>query len=140
MSEFDPKPLNWTPDPNIGYSVERRADGGLNVTFNNINHATIQHWREFALAHLENSDRLTRNRYDLRAIHDLPHEAIDYALEVNTDPSVRNIRLAVVVVDAQVAQAVREIVALSTGGVELAVFHELEAAEAWLSRPLTLVV
>jgi len=35
---------------------------------------------------------------------------------------------------------VREIVALSTGGVELAVFHELEAAEAWLSRPLTLVV
>jgi hypothetical protein len=140
MSDDEVKPLNWSPAPNVGYTVTRRPDGGMYFRFTRISKETLKHWREFALAHLEESDRLTRNLYDLREIEDLSEEAITYALEVNNDPSVRNIRLAVVVANEQVAHAVREIAALTTGGVELAVFHDLEAAEAWLDRPLTFVV
>ncbi len=140
MSESELKPLNWKPEPGIGYTAERRPDGGLNVRFTDINPATLKHWREFALAHLYDSDRLTRNLYDLRAVVDLPPEAVSYALEVEQDPAVRNIRLAVVVSNEAVSRAVHEIAALSAGyGVELGVFHELEAAEAWLNRPLTLM-
>ena len=49
------------------------------------------------MEHLINSDRLTRNLYDLRLVPDISEEAIQYAIEVNSDPSTRNIRLAVVV-------------------------------------------
>jgi hypothetical protein len=140
MSDDEVKPLNWSPAPNVGYTVTRRPDGGMYFRFTSITKETLQHWREFSLAHLEESDRLTRNLYDLREIEDLPEEAITYALEVNNDPSVRNIRLAVVVANEQVAHAVREIAALTTGGVELAVFHDLATAEAWLDRPLTFTV
>jgi len=140
MSENEVKPLRWTPDPNAGYTVERRSDGGLNVCFSAVTPATLKHWREFALDHLLDSDRLTRNLYDLRAIDSLSEEAVEYAIEVNNDPSVRNIRLAVVVGNERVAQAVHEIAALTTGGVDMAVFRDMESAEAWLNRPLTLVV
>jgi hypothetical protein len=140
MSDPQIKPLNWLPEPGIGYYVARRADGGMNVAFTDLNQATLKHWREFALQHLLDSDRLTRNLYDLRAIQDLPENAIAYALEANSDPGVRNIHLAVVVANDQVEQAVHEIAALSTGGVEMAVFRDLDAAEAWLNRPLTIVV
>ena len=34
------KPLNWTPKPGIGYSVIRRPDGGLTVTFHDISDRT----------------------------------------------------------------------------------------------------
>lgn len=140
MSADNLKPLNWEPEPGIGYTAERRADGGLNIRFTDLNAVTLQHWREFALSHLYDSDRLTRNLYDLREVHELPPEAVAYALEVEQDPAVRNIRLAVVVSSQAVSQAVHEIAALSAGyGVELGVFHELEAAEAWLNRPLTLM-
>jgi hypothetical protein len=62
-------------------------------------------------------------------------------VEVNNDPSVRNIRLAVVVSNDQVYQSVEEIEALSTpGGVEMGIFMDLDEAEAWLARPLTFVV
>ena len=88
-----------------------------------------------------NSDRLTRNLYDLRQIEKIPDQAIQYAIEVNSDPSVRNIRLAVLVASLQAQEAIMEIAALTTpGGVEMAVFIDLEQAEAWLDRPLTLVV
>jgi hypothetical protein len=141
MSESDVKPLNWSPDPNVGYMVSRRPDGGMNIRFTALTPATLKHWREFALQHLLDSDRLTRNLYDLRAIEYLSEDAVAYAVEVNNDPSVRNIRLAVVATNEQVSKAVHEIAALTTpGGVEMAVFHDMESAEAWLNRPLTLVV
>ncbi len=140
MSDSDVKPLNWSAGPEVGYSVTRRPDGGMNIRFTALTPATLKHWREFALQHLLDSDRLTRNLYDLRAIDTVSDEAVAYAVEVNNDPSVRNIRLAVVVANQQVSKAVHEIAALTTpGGVEMAVFHDLESAEAWLNRPLTLM-
>jgi hypothetical protein len=140
MSE-DVKPLNWKPFPGLGYTVTRRPDGGMHYVFTNLTEATLKHWREFALEHLLDSDRLTTNLYDLRQIEQLPPEAVEVAVEVNSDPSVRNIRLAVVVVSEAVRQGLLEIDALSAGsGVEMAVFTDLGEAEAWLDRPLTYVV
>jgi hypothetical protein len=141
MSEMDIKPLNWNPDPEIGYSVTRRPDGGMAYVFTDLKPATIRHWREFAIEHLLNSDRLTRNLYDLRLVPELSEQAIQYGIEVNSDPSTRNIRLAVVVASEAVRQALQEIEALTTaGGVDLAVFTDIAEAEAWLDRPLTLLV
>ncbi len=140
MTKSEIKPLNWKPDPKIGYTVFRRPDGGMHFTFSDINLKTLQHWREFSLEHLLDSDRLTRNLYDLRQIDELPEEAVQYAVEVNNDPSVRNIRLAVVATSASVSEALRRVAALTTpGGVEMGLFATLEEAEAWLDRPLTLV-
>jgi hypothetical protein len=140
MSDRDVKPLNWSADPEVGYSVSRRPDGGMNVRFSRLTPETLKHWREFALQHLLDSDRLTRNLYDLREIDYLSDEAVAYAVEVNNDPAVRNIHLAVVTSNEQVTQAVHEIAALTTGGVEMVVFKDMESAEAWLNRPLTLIV
>ena len=140
MSEDELKPLHWQPDPGVGYSVSRREDGGMHIVFTDVSSATLAHWRTFALDHLLDSDRLTRNMYDLRQIDFLPEEAIQTAVEVNIDPSVRNIRLAVLVANDQVHQACHEISALSTGGVDMGVFFDQDQAEAWLNRPLTLVV
>jgi hypothetical protein len=141
MSQVETKPLKDAPGADAGFTVTRRPDGGMAIQFTNISKQTLQRWREFSLAHLENSDRLTTNLYDLRQIDQIPQEAIRYALEVNSDPSVRNIRLAVVVANEQVRQALLEINALSAGyGVEMEVFTSLEDAEAWLNRPLTLLL
>ena len=60
----DPKPLNWTTEPGIGYSVIRRGDGGMTLTFTDLSDATLAHWHEFALEHLLGADRRTRNLYD----------------------------------------------------------------------------
>ena len=140
MSQSNPKPLNWTPDPDVGYTVVRRSDGGMHYTFTDLTPATLVHWRKFALEHLLDSDRLTRNLYDLRQVEEVSEEAINYALEVSQDPSTRNIRLAVVVANEKVRQAVEEIAALTNpGGIEMAIFTDINAAEAWLSRPLTLL-
>jgi len=142
MSEEELKPLNWKPDPSIGYTVRRRPDGGMHYTFNDTSPHTLKHWREFALEHLLYSDRLTRNLYDLRQISEIPEEAIAYALEVGSDPAVRNIRIAVVVANDGVRQAIQKIAALTTspGGLDLAIFTDLGEAEVWLNRPLTLLV
>lgn len=138
MVPANSKPLNWNPDPHVGYSVERRPDGGMFITFTDVSPATLAHWREFSLQHLLDSDRLTRNLYDLRQITEVPADAINYALEVNTDPSVRNIRLAVVVANEGVFNALQEINALSSpGGVEMAIFFDLDEAQSWLDKPLT---
>src|SRR3972149_3264809 len=131
------KPLNWSPAPGIGYSVVRRPDGGMHYTFNDVTQATLSHWRNFAADHLCPSDRLTRNLYDLRQITQIPEEAIKIAVELNNDPSTRNIRLAVIVATEPVRQAIQEIADLTTpGGVEIGIFTDLEDAEAWLDRPL----
>jgi hypothetical protein len=140
MSETELKPLKWKPDPNIGYTVSRRPDGGMNFTFTSISPDTVAHWRAFALEHLLDSDRLTRNLYDLSHLTELPPEALQAAIEVNTDPSVRNIRLAVVAVDEKVKQALRQVASLTPGGVEMGLFPTIAEAEAWLNRPLTQLV
>ena len=133
------KPLNWEPKPGIGYTVQRRSDGGMNITFTHINHETLAHWREFALEHLLDSDRQTRNLYDLRQVKDIPEEAITMAVEANSDPSSRNIRLAVVVANETVREGIVEIAALTAapgGGTNLKLFTDINEAEAWLRRPL----
>jgi hypothetical protein len=134
----EPKPLNWTPTPGIGYSVVRRGDGGMTLTFTDINEATLKHWREFALEHLFGADRRTRNLYDLRAVQDIPEQAIRAAVEANSDPSARNIRVAVVVADEKVADAIRAVasLALPETAAALKLFTDINAAEAWLARPL----
>lgn len=132
------KPLNWTPKPGIGMNVARRADGGMNITFTDLSEATLKSWREFALDHLLNADRLTRNLYDLRAVKQIPDAAINAAVEVNSDPSARNIRLAVVVVDEKVADAIRKVAALALpeAAAAMKIFTDINEADAWLSRPL----
>ena len=141
MSQAELKPLKWTPVPGVGYSVTRRPDGGMHYVFTDVSPVTLKHWREFALDHLLDSDRLTTNLYDLRQVEKLTDEAVQVALEVNSDPSVRNIRLAVVVANEMVRQSLLEIDALSAGGgVEMAVFTDAEKAETWLNRPLTYTV
>lgn len=143
MSQTELKPLNWKPAPGIGYTVERRADGGMNLTFTDLNRETLIHWREFALEHLIDSDRQTRNLYDLRQVAEIPAEAVNLAVEANSDPSARNIRLAVVVANEDVRQAVIAIAALSTapgGGTNLKLFTDIDTAEAWLNQPLETLV
>ncbi len=136
MSEI--KPLNWTPRPSVGMNVTRRADGGMNVTFVDTSEATMSAWHEFALEHLMGSDRLTRNLYDLRAVKEIDQKAVRTAVEVDSDPSARNIRLAVVVANESVASSVREIIALAPPETAAAVkiFTDIDQAEAWLGRPL----
>ncbi|MBI2758043.1 MAG: hypothetical protein HYX49_05130 [Chloroflexi bacterium] len=132
------KPLNWTPKPGVGLTVVRRTDGGMNLTFTDLSEATLNSWREFALDHLLNADRLTRNLYDLRAVKDIPEHAVRAAVEVNSDPSARNIRLAVVVADEKVVNGIRTVAALALpeAAAAMKIFTDLNEAEAWLSRPL----
>lgn len=139
MNQEDIKPLHWKPAPGIGYTVERRSDGGMNITFSDLNRETLMHWRAFALEHLLESDRQTRNLYDLSDVETIPAEAINLAVEANSDPAARNIRLAVVVANEDVQRRVREIAALSSapgGGTNLKLFTSRAEAEEWLSRPL----
>jgi hypothetical protein len=140
MSEVGLKPLNWKPEPGIGYSVERRDDGGMNYAFTDLSHQTLRHWRDFSLEHLYDSDRLTRNRYDLRLVQSVPQEAIEYAIELNSDPSARNIRLAVIIANDEVREAIEKIQSLTIpGGVEIGIFEDPDSAEEWLSRPISLM-
>ena len=132
------KPLNWTPKPGVGLSVVRRGDGGMTLTFTNLSDATINDWREFALEHLLGATGRTRNLYDLRAVKDIPEKAIRMAVEANSDPSARNIRVAVVVADESVANAIRQVAALASpeSAAAMKLFTDINEAEAWLARPL----
>ena len=132
------KPLNWTPKPGVGFSVVRREDGGMNLAFTDLSDSTLNDWRDFAMEHLLGSDRRTRNLYDLRAVKEIPEKAIRAAVEANSDPSARNIRVAVVVADDRVAGAVRDVAALALAGTASAmkIFSAIDEAEAWLARPL----
>ena len=132
------KPLNWTPKPGVGFTVVRRGDGGMTLTFTDLSDATLNDWRAFALDHLLTVDRRTRNLYDLRAVKEIPEKAIRMAVEANSDPSARNIRVAVVVADEHVANQVREVGSLALAGTASAmkIFTDINEAEAWLGRPL----
>jgi hypothetical protein len=132
------KPLNWTPKPGVGFTVVRRSDGGMNLTFTDLSDATLKDWRQFAMDHLLGMDRRTRNLYDLRAVREIPAKAIRAAVEANSDPSARNIRVAVVVANEEVANAIRQVAALALPGTASAMklFTDINEAEAWLARPL----
>ena len=132
------KPLNWTPKPGVGFTVVRREDGGMTLTFTDLSDATLNEWRDFAMEHLLGADRRTRNLYDLRAVKEIPEKAIRMAVEANSDPSARNIRLAAVVADERVAEAIRDVaaMALPTTASALKIFTDMDEAETWLSRPL----
>ena len=110
------KPLNWTQKPGVGFTVVRREDGGMNLTFTDLSDSTLNDWRNFAMDHLLGADRRTRNMYDLRAVKEIPEKAIRAAVEANSDPSARNIRVAVVVADDKVAEGVRNVAALALAG------------------------
>src|SRR5215216_1604465 len=132
------KPLNWTPKPGVGLSVIRRDDGGMTLTFTDLSDATLNDWRNFAMEHLLGVDRRTRNLYDLRAVKEIPEKAIRMAVEANSDPAARHIRVAVVVADEKVANAIREVAALALPEMAAAMklFTDINEAEAWLGRPL----
>ena len=132
------KPLNWTPKPGVGMSVVRRGDGGMTLTFTDLSDATLTDWRAFALEHLMGLSGRTRNLYDLRLVREIPEKAIKMAVEANSDPSARDIRVAVVVADQSVADAVVKVAALAEAGNASAmkVFTDINAAEAWLGRSL----
>ncbi len=138
----DQKPLHWTPTTGIGYTVLRRPDGGMTITFTDLSAATIQHWHDFALEHLLGADRLTRNLYDLRQVAHIPEKAVHIAMDANSDPAARNIRLAVVVANQEVAEAIRKIYysASTEASAAIKIFTDMDAAEAWLSRPLDQIV
>ena len=131
------KPLNWTPASGIGYTVVRRADGGMQLTFTDLSDATLKHWHDFSLEHLFGSDRLTRNLYDLRQVKAIPAKAIQLAIEVDSDPATRNIRAAVLVADQEIKDAIMKVVAGAErpAGATVKIFTDLDEAEAWLSRP-----
>ncbi len=133
-----PKPLNWTPAPGIGYNVIRRGDGGMTLTFTDLSDATLNHWHEFALEHLLEADRRTRNLYDLRAVKEIPEKAIRMAVDANSDPSARNIRVAVVVADQSVVDSIMSIasLALPESASAMKIFTDINEAEAWLARSL----
>ncbi len=132
------KPLNWSPAPGIGYRVVRRPDGGMSLTFTDLSDATLRHWYEFSSEHLLGSDRLTRNLYDVRQVAEIPEKAVRTAIELNSDPAARNIRLAVLVASQAAADAIRRIAAgaLPETAAAMKVFTDPDEAEAWLSRPL----
>ena len=132
------KPLNWTPKPGVGFTVVRRDDGGMTLTFTDLSDATLKEWRDFAMEHLLGVDRRTRNLYDIRAVKETPERAIRMAVEANSDPSARNIRVAVVVADDKGANAIRNVAALAlpASASAMKIFTDMEAAESWLARPL----
>lgn len=135
------KPLNWQPKPGIGYTVARRADGGMNLTFTDLSDATLADWREFAFEHLLGSDRLTRNLYDLREVQELPEKAIKMAMEVNNDPATRNLRVAVLVAGESVRNAILKVAAGAVGGgAAIRIFTSMAEAEAWLMKPMEQMV
>ena len=132
------KPLNWTAKPGVGFSVIRRGDGGMTLTFTDLSDTTLKAWREFAMDHLLGVDRRTRNLYDLRAVKDIPEKAIRMAVEANSDPSARNIRVAVVVANQEAADAITKVAALALPETAAAMklFTDINEAEASLARPL----
>lgn len=137
----DSKPLHFSPDPGVGFTAKRRDDGGMNLTFKDITPDTLGHWRDFAEEHLIGSDRLVRNLYDLRQVDHISERAIRIAVEMNSDPSTRNIRLAVVVKDPSIVDAVQKISDLTPGGgARMKVFTNLDEAENWLDRPMESMV
>jgi hypothetical protein len=134
----DLKPLNWAPKPGVGMTVTRRPDGGMTLTFTDMSPATLREWHDFALEHLLGLEGRTRNLYDLRLVKNIDERAVRAAVEVNSDPGARDIRLAVVVASQEASDAIRKIAALALPETAAAMklFTDIDEAEAWLARPL----
>ena len=131
------KPLNWVHRPGVGYTVARRADGGMNLTFTDVSETTLADWREFAMEHLMGSDRLTRNLYDLRDVQQITEKAIKLAVEVNSDPSTRNLRVAVLVASESARQSILDVAASAVGsGAAIRIFTSMAEAETWLMKSM----
>ncbi|RLD02588.1 MAG: hypothetical protein DRI32_08660 [Chloroflexi bacterium] len=132
------KPLNWKAEPGVGYMVARRADGGMQFVFTDLSEKTVEHWQNFSEEHLLDADRLTRNLYDLRAVKQIPEDAMRVAIRLNSDPSARKIRLAVVVANDVVADAIRKVAALADTNFAAAIhiYTDMDKAETWLAEPL----
>ncbi len=130
------KPLNWKAEAGIGYTVERREDGGMSYVFTDLSEKTINHWKSFAEDHLLDADRQTRNLYDLRQVENVSQDAIRTAVRLNSDPSARKIRLAVVVENDTIADAIRKVAALAETNFAAAIqiFTNVEKAEEWLAK------
>ena len=88
--------------------------------------------------HLLDADRLTRNLYDIRQVEEIPEEALRSAIRLNSDPSARKIRLAVVVASEDAANAIRKVAALADTNfaADIHIYTDVEEAEAWLALPL----
>jgi hypothetical protein len=87
------------------------------------------------------SDRLTRNLYDLREVPDIPEKAIKMAVEVNSDPSTRNLRVAVLVGSESARDAIMNVAAGAVGsGAAIRIFTQLAEAEAWLLKSTEQIV
>jgi hypothetical protein len=132
------KPLNWKHEPGIGYHVMRRDDGGMHYVFTDLSEATVAHWLNFANEHLLDADRLTRNLYDLRQVDKIAEKVIQAAIEANSDPSARKIRIAVVVANDTVADGIRKVASLADTNfsADIHIYTSVEKAEAWLAKPL----
>lgn len=134
----DVKPLNWNAEPGIGYTVTRRDDGGMDYVFTDLSEATVTHWKNFAEQHLFDADRLTRNLYDLRQVEEIPEEVMRTAIRLNSDPAARKIRVAVLVANNNVANAIRKVASLAdaTFAADIHIYTDIVKAEAWLAKPL----
>ena len=87
------------------------------------------------------SDRLIRNLYDLREVPEIPEKAIKLAVEVNSDPSTRNLRVAVLVGSESARAAIMNVAAGAVGsGAAIRVFTSLADAEAWLLKSTEQIV
>ncbi len=60
------------------------------------------------------------------------------AIEVDSDPSTRNIRAAVVVASQDIKDVIMKVAAGAErpAGATIKIFTDMDEAEAWLSRPL----
>lgn len=135
------KPLNWKHKPGVGYTVARRADGGMNLTFTDVSDVTLADWREFAIEHLMGSDRLTRNLYDVRDVQHITEKAIKLAVEVNSDPSTRNLRVAVLVASESARKSIMDVAAGAVGsGAAIRIFTSMAEAEAWLMKSMDQII
>ena len=132
------KPLNWKAEPGVGYMVARRTDGGMQFVFTDLSDTTVAHWKQFSEEHLLDADRLTRNLYDLRAVKEFNEDATRVAIQLNSDPSARKIRIAVVVANDATADAIRKVAALADTNfaADIHIYTDVDEAEAWLALPL----
>ena len=69
---------------------------------------------------------------------EFPEEALRSAIRLNSDPSARKIRLAVIVANDDVANGIRKVAALgdATFAADIHIYTDIDKAEAWLSQPL----
>ena len=72
---------------------------------------------------------------------EIPAKAIELAVEVNSDPSTRNLRVAVLVGSEKARQAIMEVAAGAVGsGAALRIFTRMADAETWLAKSMEQIV